>query len=57
VSEVRAFVVANSITVMTQYSPYYYFPDFADEDRRENLNAQIKRYFEVGLGVKMMMVV
>lgn len=46
VSEVRAFVVQNEIKVMTQYSPYYYFPDFANEARKDRLQAIILKYFE-----------
>lgn len=47
VSEVRAFVIQNEIKVMTQYSPYYYFPDFANEARKERLQTVILKYFEV----------
>ena len=43
----RAFVIENEIKVMTQYSPYYYFPDFANEARKDRLQALILKYFEV----------
>lgn len=46
VMEFRAFVNNGKMCAMTQYSPYYFIPQFANETFKDQIEQQIMEYFE-----------